>query len=407
MPLPRVVDITDQLSSALTAAHSQGSSIATCTRRTSSCCRAVGQDGERVKILDFGISKIASVPEESPAWRRCMGTPHYMSPEQAEGKTDELDAASDQFSLAAIVYEMLTGRPAFSGDTLASVAYQVVHATPRSGETYAPRCRRRSITCCREPWPRTRAIDFLRCRSSRSTFAGRPSLARTAARAAGRRTANRRRADAVVNRADETTAVSALPSGMAAVLRQTHGGASSTGADRRCRSAPLAESLLVAALVGGALALAAARPADATARTPSGDARNAGDRSATADPPTARRSASTAGRGPTRGRPARSTRRKRRTTQVFSGARGERPTRGRAAPDAPNVAGEPARAESRERPRSRRRSPVRPRRCRLTVGSYPWSELWIDGADTGQQTPVVGLPVTCGAAPVGAQARAT
>ena len=34
--------------------------------------------------------------------------------------------------------------------------------------------------------------------------------------------------------------------------------------------------------------------------------------------------------------------------------------------------------------------------CRLTIGSYPWSDLWIDGANTGQQTPVVGLPVTCG-----------
>jgi hypothetical protein len=34
--------------------------------------------------------------------------------------------------------------------------------------------------------------------------------------------------------------------------------------------------------------------------------------------------------------------------------------------------------------------------CRMTVGSYPWADLWIDGANTGQQTPVVGLPVTCG-----------
>ncbi|HSY40329.1 MAG TPA: hypothetical protein VLA79_12395, partial [Polyangia bacterium] len=34
--------------------------------------------------------------------------------------------------------------------------------------------------------------------------------------------------------------------------------------------------------------------------------------------------------------------------------------------------------------------------CRITIGSYPWSDLWIDGANTGQQTPVVGLPVTCG-----------
>jgi hypothetical protein len=34
--------------------------------------------------------------------------------------------------------------------------------------------------------------------------------------------------------------------------------------------------------------------------------------------------------------------------------------------------------------------------CRITVGTYPWSQLWIDGADTGQHTPVVDLPVACG-----------
>jgi len=34
--------------------------------------------------------------------------------------------------------------------------------------------------------------------------------------------------------------------------------------------------------------------------------------------------------------------------------------------------------------------------CRITVGTYPWSQLWIDGADTGQHTPVVDLPITCG-----------
>jgi hypothetical protein len=38
-----------------------------------------------------------------------------------------------------------------------------------------------------------------------------------------------------------------------------------------------------------------------------------------------------------------------------------------------------------------------PAACRISVGSYPWSDLWIDGADTGLQTPVVDLPVTCGA----------
>jgi hypothetical protein len=41
--------------------------------------------------------------------------------------------------------------------------------------------------------------------------------------------------------------------------------------------------------------------------------------------------------------------------------------------------------------------PAAPRDCRLTVGSFPWAELWIDGHDSGQHTPVVRLPVTCGA----------
>ena len=62
-----------------------------------------GGQSERIKILDFGISKIASVSQKITGMAAVMGTPQYMSPEQAEGKTDELDAASDQFSLAAIV----------------------------------------------------------------------------------------------------------------------------------------------------------------------------------------------------------------------------------------------------------------------------------------------------------------
>src|SRR6187401_759839 len=130
MPVSRVVDITDQLSSALTAAHLQGVVHRDMHPQNVFVMPGTGGQSERIKILDFGISKIASVSQKITGMAAVMGTPQYMSPEQAEGKSDELDAASDQFSLAAMVYELLTGRKAFAGETLASVAYQIVHAAP-------------------------------------------------------------------------------------------------------------------------------------------------------------------------------------------------------------------------------------------------------------------------------------
>jgi hypothetical protein len=66
-----------------------------------------------------------------------MGTPHYMSPEQATGKTKQIDERSDQFSLATIVYELLTGRQAFGADggeddEVSAIVYRVVHQEPPS-----------------------------------------------------------------------------------------------------------------------------------------------------------------------------------------------------------------------------------------------------------------------------------
>src|SRR5439155_3215505 len=56
-----------------------------------------------------------------------LGTPQYMAPEQALGKNTELDGRTDIFALGAIVYEMLSGRPAFMGNTLAEVVFKVVY----------------------------------------------------------------------------------------------------------------------------------------------------------------------------------------------------------------------------------------------------------------------------------------
>src|SRR5690606_381996 len=59
------------------------------------------------------------------------GTPNYMSPEQAEGKTDLVDHRTDQFALGTMIYEMLSGRNPFDADTIPSIMYHVVHTHPK------------------------------------------------------------------------------------------------------------------------------------------------------------------------------------------------------------------------------------------------------------------------------------
>ncbi len=127
--MARSADITMQIASALSAAHRKGIVHRDLKPQNIFLLPAEDDQPERVKVLDFGISKIRSVSRRLTATAVVLGTPQFMAPEQAEGR-DDLDAAADQFSLAAITYEMLTGRPAFAGDTLASVVYQIVHVDP-------------------------------------------------------------------------------------------------------------------------------------------------------------------------------------------------------------------------------------------------------------------------------------
>ena len=84
-------------------------------------------DGSSIwKILDFGVSKLVS--EATMTRQNMVGTPSYMAPEQAKGET--VTHRADLFALGIIAYRALTGRPAFSGDGVPQVLYQVIHRMP-------------------------------------------------------------------------------------------------------------------------------------------------------------------------------------------------------------------------------------------------------------------------------------
>jgi alpha-tubulin suppressor-like RCC1 family protein/serine/threonine protein kinase len=87
--------------------------------------------GTTVKITDFGIAKLTHM-EQVTSTGLAMGTPNYMSPEQIQG--NPVDGRSDQFSLAVVAYEMVTGDKPFRGESLASLVHQIVYADrPRAG----------------------------------------------------------------------------------------------------------------------------------------------------------------------------------------------------------------------------------------------------------------------------------
>jgi serine/threonine protein kinase len=88
------------------------------------------EDGA-VKITDFGIAKITAVNNMTET-RTVLGTPNYMSPEQVQGF--EIDGRSDQFSLAVIAYEILTGERPFQGEHLSTIVYKIVAEEPADAQ---------------------------------------------------------------------------------------------------------------------------------------------------------------------------------------------------------------------------------------------------------------------------------
>jgi serine/threonine protein kinase len=86
--------------------------------------------GDRVKVADFGIAKVTDSVDHLTATGSLLGTPSYMSPEQAQGR--KVDGRSDLFSLGCIVYEMVAGQKAFRGDNLTAIMFKIITEEPPS-----------------------------------------------------------------------------------------------------------------------------------------------------------------------------------------------------------------------------------------------------------------------------------
>jgi serine/threonine protein kinase len=91
-----------------------------------------------IKLLDFGISKRAGHSRGLTGEFDILGTPDYMAPEQALGKTAAVDHRGDQFALAVITYEMLTGVLPFAADEVMEVLQRVIRDTPSAPSAHRP-----------------------------------------------------------------------------------------------------------------------------------------------------------------------------------------------------------------------------------------------------------------------------
>ena len=123
LPIPKVLDIVTKAAAALDYAHAEN----VVHRDIKPANIMYEPESEGVKLTDFGIARITDSSKTKTGM--VLGTPSYMSPEQLSGK--KVDGRSDLFSLGVMLYQMLTGRLPFSGDSMATLMFKIANEPHR------------------------------------------------------------------------------------------------------------------------------------------------------------------------------------------------------------------------------------------------------------------------------------
>ena len=131
LPPEEVNAIVEQVCAGLGEAHERG--VVHRDIKPENLIFAESHGQPHITILDFGIAKLQQSSNTTSQTQTALilGTPSYMSPEQAAGAGfAEIDKRADIYSLGMVIYELLTGEPAFKGDSFMSVLYQHQHVRP-------------------------------------------------------------------------------------------------------------------------------------------------------------------------------------------------------------------------------------------------------------------------------------
>lgn len=121
LPIEKISHIASQVAEGLGFAHERG-----IVHRDVKPANVMVMKNGLVKITDFGIAQMSSASRTMSGM--VMGSPKYMSPEQVVGQA--VDGRSDIFSLAVVLYEMLTGKTPFAGDNISAIMYQILNDEP-------------------------------------------------------------------------------------------------------------------------------------------------------------------------------------------------------------------------------------------------------------------------------------
>ena len=123
LPLERAASLAAQVADALHFAHKSG-----IVHRDIKPANIMVEAVDRVKVTDFGIAKWSESGEHLTMTGSLLGTPSYMSPEQARG--GDIDGRSDLFSVGCVLYEMLAGKKAFRGESITALIFKIITEEP-------------------------------------------------------------------------------------------------------------------------------------------------------------------------------------------------------------------------------------------------------------------------------------